>query len=125
MIKSLLLKDKPPPWDALLSQPLLANPLFWDNAGKVLGLRTRLALGKMDNGHVAYVRTWIQFQQMSQEDCFAHLQSVHGAKIMTASILTIYFSFSTTFQPMQEHLWFGYFMDESMGMETLSQLTCS
>ena len=39
MIKSFLLKEKPSMWDALLNQPLLANSLFRDNAGKVLGMR--------------------------------------------------------------------------------------
>ena len=81
-----MVKDKPSTWDALLNQPLLTNSLFWDNAGKVLGLRTPLAWGKFDNGPIASVRTWTQFQQMPQEDRLAHLQSVHGAKIMTPSI---------------------------------------
>ena len=62
VIKSFLLKDKPCTWDALLNPPLLANFLFRDNAGKVLGLRTRLAWGKLDNGPAASVRTWNQFQ---------------------------------------------------------------
>ena len=114
VIKSFLLKDKPSTWDALLNQPLLANSLFRDNAGKVLGLRTHLAWGKMDNGPAASVRTWTQFQQMSQEDRLAHLQSVHGAKIMIASISTTYSSFSTTFQPSQEHTWFGCYTNDTL-----------
>ena len=73
VIKSFLLKDKPSTWDALLNQPLLANSLFRDNAGKVLGLRTHLAWGKLDNGPTASVRTWNQFQQMPQEDRLAQL----------------------------------------------------
>ena len=84
-----MVKDKPSTWDALLNQPLLANSLFWDNAGKVLGMRTRPAWGKLDNGPAASIRTWTQFQQMPQEDCLAHLQSVHVAKIMTVHIWKI------------------------------------
>ena len=60
----------------------------------------------------ASVRTWTQFQQMSQEDRLVHLQSVHGAKIMTATLSITYSSFLTTFQPRQEHLWFGCFTNE-------------
>ena len=37
-IKSFLFKDKPSTWDELLNQPMLANSLFRDNAGKLLGL---------------------------------------------------------------------------------------
>ena len=98
-IKSFLFKDKPSTWDELLNQPMLANSLFRDNAGKVLGLRTHLAWGKLDNGPAASVRTWTQFQQMSQEDHLAHLQSVHSAKIMIVTISTTYSSFFTTLQP--------------------------
>ena len=42
-IKSFLIKDKPSTLDALINQPLHANALFRDNAGKVLGLRTHIA----------------------------------------------------------------------------------
>ena len=80
----------------------------------MLGLRTHLAWGKLDNGPAASVRTWTQFQQMSQEDRLTHLQSVHGAKIMTATIATTYSSFFTTFQPSQEHLWFGCFTNDTL-----------
>ena len=80
----------------------------------MLGLRTHLAWGKLDNGPAASVRTWTQFQQMSQEDRLAHLQFVHGAKIMTASISTTYSSFFTTFKPKQEHLWFGCFVNYTL-----------
>mgnify|MGYP006973831138 FL=1 len=38
IIKSFFLKDKPSTWDTLLNQPLLANSLFRDNAGKVLDM---------------------------------------------------------------------------------------
>ena len=48
-MKSFLIKEKPSTWDALLNRPLLANSLFQDNTGKVLGLRTHLAWGKSDN----------------------------------------------------------------------------
>ena len=51
---------------------------------------------------------------MSQEDRLAHLQSVHGAKIMVASILATYSSFSTTFQPSQEHMWFGCYTNDTL-----------
>ena len=84
-IKSFLLKDKPSTLNALLNQPMLANSLFRDNAGKVLGLRPHLAWGKLDTRPAASVRTWTQFQQMSQEDQLVHLPSVHGAKIRTTT----------------------------------------
>ena len=96
------------------NQPLLANSLFRDNARNVLGLRTHLAWGKLDNGLDASVSTWTQFQQMSQEDRLAHLQFVHLAKIMTASISTTYSSFSTTSQPKQEHMWFGCYTNDTL-----------
>ena len=98
---------------------MLANSLFRDNAGKVLGLRPHFAWGKLDNGPAASVRTWTQFQQMSQEDRLVHLQSVHGAKIMTATLsVTTYSSFLTTFQPSQEHLWFGCFTNDILMVVT-------
>ena len=126
MIKSFLLKDKPCTWDALLNQPLLANSLFRDNVGKVLGLRTRLAWAKLDNGPTASIRTWTQFQLMPQEDCLAHLQSVHGSKIMTTSISVAYSSFSTTFQPRHDHLWFGCFInDKLMVVKGVSPNSCA
>ena len=114
VIKSFLLKDNPSTWDALLNQPLLANSLFRDNVGKVLGLRTHLAWGKLDNGPAPFVRTWNQFQQMPQEDRLAQLQLVHGAKIMTATISAAYSSFSTTFQPTKEHMWCGCFIHDTL-----------
>ena len=61
MIKSFLLKDKPSTWNSLLNQPPLANSLFRDNSGKVLGLRSHLAWDKLDNGLTASIRTWTQF----------------------------------------------------------------
>ena len=51
---------------------------------------------------------------MPQEDRLAQLQSMHGTKIMTASISTAYSSFSTTFQPMKEHMWFGCFINDTL-----------
>ena len=113
-IKSFLIKDKPSTWDTLFNQPLLANSLFRDNVGKVLGLRTHLAWGKLDNGPAASVSTWIQFQQMPQADRLAHLQAVHGAKIMIAAISAAYCSLSTSFQPMQEHFWIGCFINDTL-----------
>ena len=113
-IISFLFKDKPSTWDELLNQPMLANSLFRDNAGKLLGLQTHLAWGILDNGSTASVRTWTQIQQMSPEHRLTHLQSVHGAKIMTATIATTYSSFFTTFQPSQEHLWFGCFTNDTL-----------
>ena len=103
-IKSFLLKDKPSTWDAFLNQPMLANSLFRDNVGRVLGMRPHLAWGKLDNGPIASVRTWTHFQQMSQEDRLVHLQLVHGAKIMTVTLSTTYSLFFITFQRRQEHL---------------------
>ena len=96
-----------------------------DNAGKVLGMRTHLAWGKLDNGPVASVRTWTHFQQMPQEDRLAHLQSIHGAKIMTSTLSTTYSSFFTTFQPSQEHLWFGCFTNDTlMAVKRVSRNGC-
>ena len=114
VIKSFLLKDKTFTWDVILNQPLLANCLFRDNAGKGLGLRTHLGWSKLDNGPTASVRIWTQFQQMPQEDCLAHLQSIHGAKIMTTSTSVAYFLFSTTFQPRHAHSWFGCFINDTL-----------
>ena len=54
-----MIKEKPSTWDALLNQSLLVNSLFRDNAGKVLGLRTHLAWGKLDNGLAASISIWI------------------------------------------------------------------
>ena len=51
---------------------------------------------------------------MPQEDRLAQLQLVHGAKIMTASISTTNSSFSTTFQPTKEHMWFGCFINDTL-----------
>ena len=111
-IKSFLVKEKPSTWDAWLNQPLLGNSLFRDNVGKVLGLRTHLAWGKLDNGPAASVNTWIRFQQMPQADRLAHLQTLHGAKIMMAAISGSYSSLVATFEPIQEHFWFGCFIND-------------
>ena len=51
---------------------------------------------------------------MSQEYLLAHVQLVHGAKIMIVSISTTYSSFSTTFQPRHECLWFGCFTNDTL-----------
>ena len=51
---------------------------------------------------------------MPQKDRLAHLQVVDGAKIMIATILAAYSSLSTTFQPMQEHFWFGCFINDTL-----------
>ena len=51
---------------------------------------------------------------MAQEYHIAQLKSVHGANIMTASISTTYSSFSTTFQPRHECLWFGCFTNDTL-----------
>ena len=68
----------------------------------------------MDNGPIASVRIWIQFQQFPQVDCLTHLQSIHGTKIMIVGISVAYSSFSTTFQPMKEQFWFGCFINETL-----------
>ena len=68
----------------------------------------------MDNKPVASVRTWNQFQQMSQEDQLPQLQFMHGAKIMIVNISTTYSLFSTTFQPKKEHMWFGCFINDTL-----------
>ena len=40
-------------WDTWFNQPLLANSLLQDIVGKVLGLRTQLVWGKLDNESAA------------------------------------------------------------------------
>ena len=91
----------------------------------MLGLRTHLAWGKLDHGHVVSVSTWIQFQQMPQADLLVHLQVVHGAKIMIATISAAYSSLLTTFQPMQEHFWFACFINDTfLVVKGVSQNGC-
>ena len=67
-------------WDGWMNQPLLANSLIWDSVGNVLGLRTHLAWGKLDNGPITSVRSWIHFQQMPEMDWNKQLHSVYEAK---------------------------------------------
>ena len=67
-IKTFLHKQMPDTWDGWLNQPLLVYSIVKDFVGNVLGLRTRLAWGKLDNGPTTLVRSWIQFQQMSEVD---------------------------------------------------------
>ena len=85
-IKTFLHKQMPDTWDVWLNQPLLANSLVRDFVGNVLGLRTRLTWGKLDNGPAASVRSWIQFQQMSKVDRVKQIHSIYGAKAMITNI---------------------------------------
>ena len=73
-------------WDAWMNQLLLANSLVRDFVGNVLGLRTRLAWGKLDNEPAAPVRSWIRFQRMLEVDRLKQLHSVYVAKTMTTDI---------------------------------------
>ena len=56
----------------------------------------------------------IEVFYLKKNNRLAHLQFVHDAKIMTASISVAYSSFSTTFQFMQEHQWFGCFINDTL-----------
>ena len=49
VINIFLHKQMPDTWDGWMNQPLLANSLIRDYVGNVLGLRTHLAWGKLDN----------------------------------------------------------------------------
>ena len=51
---------------------------------------------------------------MPQEDYLAHLQSIHGVKIMIVAILVAYSSLSATFQPRQEHFLFGCYINTTL-----------
>ena len=58
----------PKTWDGWMNRPLLVDSLIRDSVGNVVGLRTHLAWGKLDNGLTTLVRSWIHFQQMSKVD---------------------------------------------------------
>ena len=85
-IKILLYKQIPYTWDDWMNQPLLANSLVRDSIGNVLGLRTRLAWGKLHNVSVASMRSSIQVQLMPKVDRLKQLHSVYGVKTMTMEI---------------------------------------
>ena len=87
-------------WDGWLNQSYLANSLIRDYVGNVLGLKTRVAWGKLDNGPITLVRSWIQFQQMSKVDRVKQSHSIYGAKAMTTNISAAFSHTSTRLQPM-------------------------
>ena len=49
---------------------------------------------------------------MSQGDRLVHLQVVHGAKIIMAAISASFSSSAATFQSIEEHFWFGCFIND-------------
>jgi hypothetical protein len=51
---------------------------------------------------------------MPQADRLAQLQTIHGAKIMTVAISTSYSLVAATFEPIQEHFWFGCFINDTL-----------
>ena len=85
-VKIFLRKEVPNIWDGWMNQPLLANSLVRDSTGNVLGLRPRLAWGKLDNGPTASIGSWIHFQQMPKVDRLKQLHSIYGAKTMIRDI---------------------------------------
>ena len=113
-VKIFLRKEMPNIWDGWMNQPLLANSLVRDSTGNVLGLRPRLAWGKLDNGPAASVGSWIHFQQMPEVDRLKQLHSIYGAKTMIRDISAAFSQASSRLQPMQEHLWFGCLMNDMM-----------
>ena len=80
----------------------------------MLQYRTRLAWGKLDNGPATSVRSWIQFQQMSEVDRVKQLHSIYGAKAMITNISAVFSHTLARLHPMQEHMWFGCLMNCTM-----------
>ena len=113
-IKTFLHKQMLDMWDAWMNQLLLANSLVRDFVGNVLGLRTRLAWGKLDNGPATSVRSLIQFHQMSEVDRVKQLHLIYGAKAMITDISAAFSHTSARLQTMQEHMWFRCLMNDMM-----------
>ena len=85
-VKIFLRKERPNIWNGWMNQLLLANSLVRDSTGNVLGLRPRLAWGKLDNGPTASIGSWIHFQQMPKVDRLKQLHSIYGVKTMIRDI---------------------------------------
>mgnify|MGYP000650933798 CR=1 FL=1 len=114
VINIFLHKQMPDTWDGWMNQPLLANSLIRDYVGNVLGLRTHLAWGKLDNGPATSVRSLIQFHQMSEVDRVKQLHLIYGVKAMTTDISAAFSHTSARLQTMQEHMWFRCLMNDMM-----------
>ncbi len=72
--------------EELLRQPLIRNPRHTDTEGFMLGIRTRLAWGRLDAGPGSTLQEWTRFTQSPQATQDYYLSQLRGGHTMAGLV---------------------------------------